>query len=421
MWSSGGDRSSTDVAPTGASGEADAVDRDRSRVPSWLSTTTSYAWRMLVVVAATYILVLALAELAIVTVPVVLALILATLAAPPTRWLVGKGTPPALAALLVVVGGLLAFFGILAAIAPVFVAQAQELGPTIVQGFEDLLVWLEEGPLGIDAAQIDQWIQQGLDALQEQGGELASGVAGALATTVEVITALVLMVILLFFFAKDGPNIVSWVLDLVPSEQRDHVAAASSRAWEALAGYVRGTALVATVDAVGIGLGLLILGVPLALPLAVLVFFGGFIPVVGATVTGLLAVLVALADGGLAVALIVLGIVIVVQQVESDILQPVIMRRAVRLHPVVVLLVLAAGARLVGIIGAFLAVPVTASLAAIGNELRLRRRHPRNLDERPLGGPKGRLTDADGNLAAGKDTEEDDEVGGSTAVDEQER
>jgi hypothetical protein len=153
---------------------------------------------------------------------------------------------------------------------------------------------------------------------------------------------------------------------------------------------VRGTAAVALIDAVGIGIGLAIVGVPLVLPLSLLVFFGGFVPVVGAFVTGILAVLVALASNGLQSALIVTGIVIAVQQIESNVLQPTIMRRAVALHPVVTLTVLVAGTMLIGIIGAFLAVPVTAVIAAVANELRLRKESRRlgiEVGPQPLGGP----------------------------------
>jgi putative heme transporter len=150
------------------------------------------------------------------------------------------------------------------------------------------------------------------------------------------------------------------------------VRATGRRAWVALSGFVRGTATIALIDAVAIGIGLAIVGVPLVLPLAVLVFLGAFIPVIGAFFSGLIAVLVALASGGFVTALIVLAIVFGVQQVEGNVLQPTIMRRAVALHPVVVLAALTAGGVLAGIIGAFLAVPVAAVLSAVGNELRLR-------------------------------------------------
>jgi putative heme transporter len=193
---------------------------------------------------------------------------------------------------------------------------------------------------------------------------------------VQGVAALVLAVILLFFFVKDGAQLVDWMIARTPDQHRETARAVGRRAWTALTGFVRGTAAIALIDAVGIGIGLAIVGVPLVLPIAVLVFLGGFIPVIGAFITGMIAVLVALAtaepDAAFQTALIVLAIVVGVQQFESNVLQPVIMRRAVSLHPVVVLTVLTAGAALIGILGAFLAVPIAAVAAAVGNELRLR-------------------------------------------------
>jgi putative heme transporter len=364
-----------------------ADERDANGVPAWLVTAGAIAWRVLAVTAVAVLIVAAAVQLAIVTVPIILALVLATLAAPPARGLERLGLPPVIAALLVVVGGLLALVGVVVALAPSFVSQAQELGPTVVQAWEDILVWLEDGPLGVDRSQVEGWISDGLAAIQGQAGELVGSAVDVVTQTIEAVAALILSLVLLFFVVKDGDTIAAWLLARVPDEHRSLVQASGQRGWESLAGYVRGTATVALIDAVGIGIGLLILGVPLVLPLSVLVFFGGFIPVVGAFVTGLLAVLVALADGGPTTALLVLGVVIVVQQVESDVLQPMIMRRVVPLHPVVVLIVLAAGAKLVGLIGALLAVPIAAVVSAVGNEVRLRHRHLGDPGPEPLGGP----------------------------------
>lgn len=364
-------------------------DRAIDGVPPALRTAGGIAWRILAIVAVIAVLIFLAVHLAVVVVPLILALILSTLATPVARWLERIGLPSALAALIVVVGGILALLGGLAALVPMFVAQAADLGPTVLEGVESVLAWLEDGPLGIDRAQLETWMSQALGAIQEQAGQLAGSALQVATTTIGAITAFILTIILTFFLVKDGEAIAGWLLDRVPEEHRDLVAASGTRGWESLGGYVRGTATVAFVDAVGIGLGLLILGVPLVLPLAVLVFFGGFIPIVGATVSGLLAVLVALAAEGLVTALIALGIVLLVQQIESDVLQPVIMRRVVPLHPLVVLLVLAAGARLVGLIGALLAVPLAAVVSAVGNEVRLRRQHPGEPGPEPIGGPSG--------------------------------
>jgi putative heme transporter len=287
--------------------------------------------------------------------------------------------------------------GGVAALVPSFLEQVRDLGPTVRDAGIRVLDWLETGPIGLDRDQLADLGNQILEGVQAQGGAVATGALSFVASLVEGILAVILALILLFFFVKDGERIWAWVVARTPDAHRSMMVALGHRSWDALAGYVRGTALVALIDAVGIGLGLAIVGVPLVLPLTVLVFIGGFVPVVGAFVTGLLAVAVAFADGGGGTALIVLAIVIVVQQVESDILQPTIMRRAVRLHPVVVLAVLTAGAKLVGIVGAFLAVPLAAVASAVGNELRLRHETATDALEvedlaQPLGGRRGQLT-----------------------------
>jgi putative heme transporter len=360
------------------------------RVPAWLDTATQYTWRALVLILGVSGLIYVMVRLYLVSLPIVLAMILATLCVPPARKLERRGWPRLAAASLVVIGGLGSFLGLLALMAPAFVSQLQELGPTVLDGIDFVLTWLEEGPIGYDREQVEQLFTQVMDSLEGSAGTIAASVGSIALAVVEGITALILAVVLLFFFVKDGAQIVDWFIARTPETQRDTVRATGARGWVALSGFVRGTAAVALIDAVGIGLGLIIVGVDLWLPLTVLVFFGGFVPVIGATVTGILAALVALASDGLTAALIVGAIVLVVQQVESNLLQPTIMKRAVALHPVIILGVLTAGAVLIGIAGAFLAVPVTAVIAAVGNELRLRHEASARgltLDHRPIGGP----------------------------------
>jgi predicted PurR-regulated permease PerM len=337
-----------------------------------LDTLAQFSWRLLVVLVGVAGLVFLFTRLYLVSLPLILALILATIAVPPARRLERRGLPRLLAALIVVVGGAVTFLGGLVLLVPAFTRQVAALGPTVAEAFDRMLEWLDEGPLGLDRDDIEQLVSDAIDNIGEFSGAIASQVGSIAIAVGEVLAAISLAVVLLFFFVKDGEQIVGWFIARAPDRLRDDMRAAGARGWGALAGYVRGTAAIALIDAVGIGIGLLIVGVPLVLPLTLLVFLGGFVPVIGAFVSGLLATLVALATGGLTTALVVLAIVVVVQQVESNILQPVIMRRAVSLHPVVILSVLTAGAVFVGIVGAFLAVPIAATLAAIGNELRLR-------------------------------------------------
>ncbi len=346
-----------------------------ARVPSWLATSAAWSWRLLLLLAASTIILMVMVQLYLVTLPVIIALVLATLCVGPARFLQRVGVPRLIAAFLVVFGGLSAVIGVFVVLAPQFIDEARELGPTIGDAIDTLFGFLEEN-FGWDRAEVMGLIDEGIETLMEQSGLIAQQLVTAGALVVQGIAALVLAVILLFFFVKDGEQIVDWMIARTPDHHRETVRAVGRRAWAALTGFVRGTAAIALIDAVGIGIGLAIVGVPLVLPISVLVFLGGFIPVIGAFITGLIAVLVALAtaDPGVAfqTALIVLAIVVGVQQFESNVLQPVIMRRAVSLHPVVVLAVLTAGATLIGIIGAFLAVPIAAVLAAVGNELRLR-------------------------------------------------
>ncbi len=363
---------------------------DIERVPSWLATLAAWTWRLIVVLIGAAALLAVMLRIGLVTLPIIIALILATFLVPPARWLEGKGLPRAGAATIAVVGSIALFSGLMALLAPAFISEVQELGPTVSDGLEDLFAFTER-TFGYDQEEIYSLAQQGLDQLSTSGGALAGQVAAAGGALVQGLTGLALALVLLFFFVKDGEQIVAWILARSPDTHRDTVRAVGRRAWAALAGFIRGTAVVALVDAIGIGVGLAILGVPLVLPIAVLTFFGAFIPVIGAFVAGLIAVLVALASTGeITTALIVLAIVVGVQQVESNVLQPVIMRRAVSLHPVVILAALTAGGLLIGIVGAFLAVPIAAVVSAVGNELRLRheaarRGEPVEDEPEPLG------------------------------------
>jgi putative heme transporter len=340
-------------------------------VPSWLATGAAWMWRLLVLLVGATAILMVLTRLYLVTLPVIVALILCTLLVPIARALERRRVPRMLAAVIAVFGSLALVSGFIAALTPAFVDQVQDLGPTVTEGVDQFYVFLEDN-FGWDQEEVLGLLDQAIAAVQEQSGEVARQVVSGAAIAVQALAAIALALVLLFFFVKDGEQIVDWMIARSPATYVETIRAVGRRAWTALAGFVRGTAAVALVDAIGIGIGLAILDVPLVLPIAVLVFFGGFIPVIGAFVTGMLAVLVALADGGLQTGLIVLGIVVAVQQFESNVLQPVIMRRAVRLHPVVILAALTGGAALLGIVGAFLAVPVAAVASAVGNELRLR-------------------------------------------------
>jgi putative heme transporter len=302
--------------------------------------------------------------LVLLVVPLVLALFPATLLVPVTDWLKDRGVPAAAAAALSILGGILAIGLVVGAMVPLVAMEAGDLAESASEGIEELQQFLEDGPLGLELGGVDELLEMGQDLLGE-AGDVASQALDAAVVAIESVIGLLLLFVILFFYLKDGRRLAAGLASTVPARHRDRVRASMDQAWSTLGSYFRGQLLVALVDAVAIGLALLLLGVPLALPLAVLIFFGGLFPIVGAVVTGALAVLVAMADAGLVTGLIVLGVVLAVQQLESNVLEPIILGRAIELHPLVVLLAITAGSLTLGILGAFLAVPVAAITARV--------------------------------------------------------
>ncbi len=345
-------------------------ERHLERVPAWLRASAAVGWRLLVVLAVAMLVVTVLARLYLVTAPVAIALFLATVAVPAARWMERRRVPRTVAALFTVVGGFLAVLMLIGGSVPLFMAEMGKLGQQVQQGWEALLRLLEQAPEPISAERVRQLVDRAAGEARANAGRLLTGALGGAALVGEIITMILLSLIVLFFFVKDGEQITGWMLQLMPRARRDTVRRGAKRAWETLTGYMRGVVIVATVDAVAVGLGLLLIGVPLVLPLMLLTFFGAFIPIVGAFAAGLVAVLVAFVSGGPTDALLVLVLFIVVQQLEGNFLQPVVMGRAVDLHPLAVLLVLTVGATIAGIAGAFVAVPIAAVLAAVADELR---------------------------------------------------
>ncbi|MGY1986485.1 AI-2E family transporter [Blastococcus sp. SYSU DS0669] len=318
---------------------------------------------LLLIVGGVYVLGWVVGQLWVVLLPVVLGLLFTTVLWPPTRFLRNHGWPAALAALTVLLTFLAAFGGIIALIAPPVVRQVEELADGVSVGLQQLQEWLTGPPFNLGQEQIGTAVDQAIDSIQGNAQNIASyAVTGATAIG-GILINLVLALVLTFFFLKDGPRWVPWLAAQTGPPAAPHVAALSYKTWSTLSEFIRQQALVGFFDAFFIALGLWILGVPLVLPLAVLTFFGAFVPIIGAFVAGGFAVLIALVDSGLTTALIVLGIVILVQQIEGNILQPILQGRGLNLHAAVVILAVTAGASLAGIVGAFLAVPVTALIA----------------------------------------------------------
>lgn len=340
----------------------------RIEVPAWFRAASELAWRSLVLLALAAAVTWILVEIHLVAFPVLLAVILSTLFEPPTRWLERRGVPRGVAAALTVVGGILVLAGATVLIASRIALAAPDLASSLSQARDQLVAWLSGPPLNLSLGEIQGALGQMFGG--QGGGGAASQVVSGTRLAIEIVGATLLMIVTLFFFVKDGPTIVRWFLDLFPDERRPLARRLWGRSWEVLGRYLRGVVIIAAVDAAGTAVGLLILGVPLVVPLTVMMFLGGFVPVVGATVAGLVAVLVALVSVGPITAVLTLAMILVVQQVDAHLLQPAVMGHEVPLHPVMVLVAVGAGALLFGIPGAVIGTPVAAVLSAVGHVLR---------------------------------------------------
>lgn len=320
------------------------------------------AGQTLLIAAVAVGLIVIMLRVSVVVLAVLVALILASAVSPLVRWLVGKGWSHLWATLMSFLVILLVAGGVITGVVLAIRNEWQGLVESALEGWQQLQDLVTNGPLPIDASVIDDATQQASDFLAsgDYASGLASGTLTGISAATNFLTGLILMIVVLFFLLKDGPKINSFMLRWFRGETRAKLAESVDRSSEVLGGYVRGTATVAAVDAILIGIGLFIVGVPLALPLAVVTFIGGFIPIVGATAAGILAALVALVTTGPVEALIVIAIVIGVNQIEGNLLQPVVMGRTLSLHALIVLLALTIGTIVGGIFGAILAVPYTA-------------------------------------------------------------
>lgn len=346
--------------------------------PSWLHLGRQ-AWATLGILGILVVAVLVLGQLMLLVVPLTLALFPAALLMPVTNLLRRLGLPASLASILTIIAiiGLVAGAG--TALAPVISDEIPNIVESVEEGLEAVDDFLAEDHLGLGVTRLGDVVDRARERLVSEdgedgdggvGGDAASGAMAALTVLFEGVTAFLLLLVALFFYLKDGPRLAAGVVRTLPASWQAHASEIGGRVWYTTGAYFRGQLLVALADAVFIGIGLVLLGIPLALPLAVLVFFGGLFPIVGAVVTGFIAVLVALADAGIMRALAVALLVLAVQQTESNVLEPFILSKVIRLHPLVVLSSIAAGAILLGVLGAFLAVPIAASIARSVDYLR---------------------------------------------------
>ncbi|WP_461066028.1 AI-2E family transporter [Streptomyces pseudoechinosporeus] len=302
--------------------------------------------------------------------PLVVGLLLTTLTWPLTRFLRRHGWKPALAASVVTVLFLLVAAGVVALIAVPVASQSGELTDGVVEGIQKLREWAAGPPLNIGDAEINKAFDTAVARAQDGLGSMVGTVVTGVSTVVNGVVTAVLALFLMFFFLKDGPRFLPWLARQLPGRLATDVPTVAARGWDTLSSFVRSQAAVGLLDAVLIGLGLWILGVPLVLPLAVLTFVSAFVPIIGALFAGFVAVLIALVSNGLTDALIVLAIIVVVQQLEGNVFQPMIQSRGLGLHAAVILLAVTLGGSLAGIVGSLLAVPIAALIAVVWNYVR---------------------------------------------------
>jgi predicted PurR-regulated permease PerM len=344
------------------------TDRERPQLRSlWtdrLGTVGIRSLQILAILALAAVAVLGMIQLKLVVIPVLIAIVIAAAAAPVIGWL-RRFMPPILAAWVTLLSGIVIFGGVITLIVFAVRGQWDDLSSSALKGIDQLYDYLLNGPLPIDQKQIEDARDAVIDFVTS--AQFGSGALAGVSAAANIITGALLVFVILFFFLKDGDTIWEFFLRPFDGERLERGRRIGHTAVRVLGGYVRGTAIIAFVDAFFIGLGLVILQVPLALPLAVIVFVASFVPLVGATVASGLAALVALVgtENGPVVALIVIAIAIGVNQLEGNFLQPVVMAQSLKLHPLVILVALTAGTIVAGIIGAVLAVPIAAVSWAI--------------------------------------------------------
>lgn len=313
------------------------------------------------VVLGLALIVYALMQTSSVVIPVAVALLLTALLVPVVSILSNRlRFPRYLAAAIALVLGIVIVTGLLALAGGQLVSGFSELGQQVSAGINQIQNWLSNGPLQIGGDQVSQAIEQGRQWVSSNASSLTSGALAVGSSATNFVAGLVIALVVTFFFLGDGANIWGWCVRLLPGDVRRPVHNAFRRGWVTLGSYVRTQMLVAAIDAVGIALGAFLLGLPLVVPLGLLVFFASFVPMVGAILSGALAVVLALVVKGPFTALLMLGVVVLVQQLESNVLQPVLMSKSVSLHPLATLLGVAIGSFLLGIVGAVFAVPLMA-------------------------------------------------------------
>lgn len=333
--------------------------------PYALNLAASWSWRLLLVLVMAGVIVWLCRPVSTILIALAVAALLAGLLSPAVLWLRKRHVHAGIATAITELGMIFVVVGLLVLVGQQLVSGFTDLSDQAQQGYHQLMSWLADGPLHLTVDQMDNAITSLSQTVKENSSQLMSGAAAVGSTAGEIGTGLLICLFTLIFFLLEGERIWLFLVGLFPRAARDAVNGAGRQGWHSLVSYTRIQVFVAFVDALGIGLGAMLLGVPLAFPLGVLVFLSSFIPVIGALVSGAVAVLLALVANGPLNAVLMLLVVLLVQQLESHILQPLVMGKAVSLHPLAVVLAVAVGSTLLGIVGALFAVPFLAVLNTV--------------------------------------------------------
>lgn len=341
----------------------------KARVPWAYDLVAAYSWRFLVIIGATAVILYGLSYLAVVVFPVIIALFIAALAAPLVSLLQRLRLPRTAASAIVVVGGIGIVALLLTFVGQQIANEVDELSGKVVGGLDEIEKWLKDGPLKLSDSTINDGIESAQDFVSREGNDVFGRITELGVAVGHVIAGFFIVLFATYFFLADGSVIWTWIVRMFPRAAREKADSSGKVAWHSLTQFVRATVMVAAVDAIGIMIIAAILGVPLVGAIGVLVFLSSFVPLIGAFLSGTVAVLVALVDQGVIVALIMLAGVILVQQIEAHVLQPFLMGRFVSVHPLGVILAIAVGVLVAGIGGALIAVPLAAALNAVAQHL----------------------------------------------------
>jgi predicted PurR-regulated permease PerM len=353
----------------GAVAYARDVSKRPTYIPKGVDIAAGWSWRIVVIAIAGALGIWLLQFFSEITVPIAVALLLSALSGGAVNWLAGHRVPRLLATFLMVAAILVVLFGLLTLVGQQVVTQVDDLKANVVEGISQVQNWFRNGPLHLSDAQAQAWINEAKSTISSSDTSIVTRVAEFGLQVSHIVAGFFIALFATFFFLYEGDRIWSWIVVLFPAASRDSINSSGHTAWQSLTAFVRATVVVALTDALGVAVAAWILGVPLMFAIGALVFLGAFIPIIGALIAGSVAILVALVAQGPWVALFMMLAVVAVQQFESHVLQPFLMGKFVALHPLAIIVAIAAGVVVSGVVGALVAVPLAACFNGVVRHL----------------------------------------------------